>query len=144
MPFTTGVNLGFRFAQNTVLAAVQDVTIVQFIPKDVWSSGIVTAFGAPTDTNPIPLHIVLGVHPSAPNPVPGTPEFEEVTLTGALATTLLFDLACDRNPIFAAAKVLSAPLGSGPFWVAFWDGSAVGTRPASIQYNVWVARRAGT
>lgn len=144
MPFATGQNLGFRFANNIVAAAAQDVTIVQFLPKTEWSSGIVAAFGASTDTNPIPLHIVLGVHPAAPTVLGGNVEFVEVTLGAALATTLLFPLASDRNPIFAAAKVTSPPLGSAPFWVAIWDGEVLANRPANIQYNVWVARRAGT
>lgn len=144
MAFATGTNLGFRFANNIVAAANQDVTIVQFLPKTEWSSGVVAAFGAATDTNVLPLHIVLGVHPSAPTSLGGTTEFVEVTLTGALATALLLPLASDRNAVFASAKVQSGPLGSAPFWVAIWDGAVLANRPASIQYNIWVARRAGT
>ncbi len=144
MPFTTGSNLGFRQASNLVLAAVQDVTIIQFLPKTEWSTGIVAAFSGPAETDPIPLHIVQGVHPAAPTVLGGNVEFVEVTLTVALVTTLLLPLASDRNAVFASAKVTAAPLGSAPFWVAIWDGAALADRPTSIQYNVWVARRAGT
>lgn len=145
MAFATGTNIGFRFANDAVLAAAnQPRRIIQFLPKASWSSGIVAAFGAATDTNPIPLHIVLGVHPNAPTSLGGNLEFAEVTLLADLDTTLLLPLASDRNAVFAAAKVLSAPLGSAPFWVAFWDGAVLANRPANIQYNIWCARRAGS
>lgn len=145
MAFTTGTNLGFRFGQDNALAAAnQPRRIVQFLPKAAWSAGVVAAFGAATDTNPLPLHIVLGVHPSAPTRLDGNLEFVEVTLGADLDTTLLMPLASDRNAVFAAAKVISAPVGSAPFWVAFWDGAVLANRPANIQYNVWVARRAGS
>lgn len=143
--FATGTNLGFRFGNNAVLAAAdQPRVIVQFLPKTEWSSGIVAAFGAATDTAAIPLHIVLGVHPAAPVSLSGNLEFTEVALGADLDLTLLLPLASDRNPVFASAKVLSPPLGSAPFWVAFWDGAVLANRPANIQYNVWTARRAGT
>lgn len=146
MAFVTGVNLGFRFGQDSVLAAAdQPRRIIQFAPKTEWSSGVVAAFGAATDTNPIPLHIVLGVHPAAATlSLPGNVEFGELTLVADLDTTLLLPLASDRNAVFAAAKVLSGPLGSAPFWVAFWDGAVLANRPANIQYNIWCARRGGT
>lgn len=137
-------NQGFRGFTNTVAAADQPRRIIQFIPRTAWSTAVVTGFDAATGTNAIPLHFVIGLHPSSPTAFAPGVEFQEVSLSADLATTLLLPLASDRNPVFASARLLTPPLGGAPFWVALWDGAALASRPTNIQYNVWAARRAGT
>lgn len=137
-------NQGFRGFTNTVAAADQPRRIIQFVPRTAWSAAVASGFDAATGTNPIPLHIVLGVHPAVVAPFAPGVEFQQITLTADLDTTLLVPLAVDRNVIFASAKLLTPPLTGAPFWVAIWDGAVLASRPTNIQYNVWAARRAGT